>query len=218
MITYLFAQAGCVLREALALGTLAPQITVNCTCYVVRLNGTVHHVRRDRVCDCGGTPKRPCPALPIVHEYLAAGGARPPGRALDTWPETWTAALAHCPVCDCRAIPDPYLNSRAGPGWRCSLTGCEHFWMVRMNPLRRYLAAHRPQPRYPWYDTSPEERLAWLEAHCHPPRLAPSPSTAESQPPAKPDPHPERLALALAPPCPDLSVPHAPNLSIHTLT
>ena len=77
MITYILAQAGSILREALAPGTLAPEVTVNCTCYVVRLNGAVHRIRRDRVCDCGGNPKRPCPALPIVQAYLAAGGARP---------------------------------------------------------------------------------------------------------------------------------------------
>lgn len=218
MITYVIAQAGSIIREALAPGTLAPEVTVNCTCYVVRLNGTVHHVGRDRVCDCGGSPRRPCPALPIVHAYLAAGGARPAGRPPDTWPETWTAVPARCPVCDCPATTDPYLNSRAGPGWRCSLAGYEHFWMVRMNPLRHYLTTHRRQPHYPWYDTPPSKRLAWLEAHCHPPRVAPSPSMTESRLPVKPDPHPQRLALALAPPCRDLSVPQASYLSMQTLT
>ena len=222
MISYFLAQAGSMLREALASSTLAPQVTVNCTCYVVRLNDTVHHVRRDRVCDCGGTPKQPCPALPLVHDYLAAGGARPLGRHPDTWPDTWISVPAQCPVCDCPTTPDPCLNSRAGPGWRCSLTGCEHFWMVRMNPLRRYLAIHRPQPHYPWYDTPPSERLAWLEAHCHPPRVAPSPSTAEAPPPARPESHPEQYALAFAllcsDLCSDLEVHCAePNPSIHKL-
>lgn len=218
MITYLLAQAGCVLREALASGTLAPQVTVNCTCYVVRVNGTVHHVRRDRVCDCGGNPKRPCPALPLVHEYLAAGGARPLGRDADTWPEAWTSVPVQCPVCDCPSVPDPCLNSRAGPGWRCSLTGCEHFWMVRVNPLRRYLAANPPQPRFPWYDMHPEERRAWVEAHFHPPRLAPSPSTAGAPTFARPESHPEQHTLTFALPCPDLAAQRAePNPSVHAL-
>jgi hypothetical protein len=218
MITYVLSQAGCFLREALAPGTLAPQVTVNCTCYVVRLDGTVHHVRRDRVCDCGGSPKRPCPALPLVHEYLAAGGARPLGRAPDTWPETWTSVPTQCPVCDCPTTPDPYLNSRAGPGWRCSLAGCEHFWMVRVNPLRRYLATHRLEPRYPWFETPPEERRTWLEAHGHPPRVAPFPSTAGAPLPLRPEPPPRQHALAFPLLCPDLAAQRAePNPSIHTL-
>ena len=198
MITYLFAQAGSIIREALAPGILVPEVTVNCTCYIVCLNGTVHHIGRDRVCDCGGNSKRPCPALPIVHAYLAAGGARPAGRAPDTWPETWTAVPARCPVCDCPTTPDPYLNSRAGPGWRCSLTGYEHFWMVRMNPLRRNLAANPPQPRFPWYDTPQKSAApgwkpiaihrAWRRLHRrqqlpHPPGWSPIPSCMPSPSP-----------------------------------
>jgi len=56
------------------------QVTINPTCYLVPQNGTIHRVRRDGVCTCGGTPQRPCAATPLVHAYLANGGQRPPGR------------------------------------------------------------------------------------------------------------------------------------------
>jgi len=49
-----------------------------------------------------------------------------------------------------------------------------------MNPLRRYLAAHPPQSRYPWNGESPEEQRAWLETHTHPPRVVPSRSNGGS--------------------------------------
>ena len=150
------------------------EVTVSPTCYLVPQNGTVHRVRRDGICTCGGTPQQPCAATPLVQTYLANGGQRPPGRDESTWPETWTTIPPQCPVCDCPTIPDRYLNCRAGPGWRCSLTKCEHFWMVRMNPLRLCLAANPPESRYPWYDTASTERQAWLEAHYQPPRLVPA--------------------------------------------
>ena len=176
MITYIISQLGHVLRESMTLTAPSPQVTVNETHYVVSLNGTAHRVRRDRVCDCGGSPQCPCPAIPLVQNYLTGGGQRPPGRHESTWPETWAAVPTLCPICDCPTIPDRYLNSRAGPGWRCSVTGCEHFWRVRMNPLRRYLAAHPLEPCYPWNGASPAERQAWLEAHTHLPRVVPSQS------------------------------------------
>jgi hypothetical protein len=180
----------------------SPQVTVSRVHYLVLVDGTLHHVRRDRVCDCGATPQFPCPAIPLVQDYLAAGCARPLGRHESTWSENWVRIPPLCPVCDCPTIPDRYLNSRAGPGWRCSLTGCEHFWMVRMNPLRRYLAKHRPELRYPWYDAPEEERRAWLEAHCHPPRVAPSPSTAEAPLPTRTESDPEQYPLAFPLPWP----------------
>ena len=176
MIAYVISQLGRVLRESLTLTAPPPQVTVNQTHYIVTLNGTAHHVRRDRVCDCGGSPQCPCPAIPLVQDYLASGGPRPQGRYESTWPETWAAVPTLCPICDCPTIPDRHLNCRAGPGWRCSLSGCEHFWRVRMNPLRRYLAAHPPEPCYPWNVTSPAERQAWLEAHTPLPRVVPSQS------------------------------------------
>lgn len=151
-----------------------PSITLTRTRYLVPLNGTIHHIRRDRICDCGGTPANPCPAIPLVQDYLAGGGPRPLGRHPDTWPASWVRVPPSCPICDCPTVADRYLNSRAGPGWLCSLTSTKHFWLVRMEPLRRYLAAHPPSSRYPWYDTPEEERRAWLEAHYHPPRLAPT--------------------------------------------
>jgi hypothetical protein len=152
----------------------APHVSLNDTCYLVLLNGTVHQVRRDGACTCGGTPQHPCPAIPLVRNHLAIGGQRPPGHDKSTWPSTWPAAPASCPICDCPTLPDRYLNSKAGPGWQCSLAGSRHFWEVRTNPLRLYLADHPPAPQYPWYELSEPERLAWLEAHQHPPRLVPS--------------------------------------------
>jgi hypothetical protein len=218
MITYVLSQVQRFLREAL-ISVATPQVSTNRTRYIVYVDGMLHHVRRDRVCDCGGAPQFPCPAIPLVQDYLAAGGARPLGRHESTWPESWVRVPALCPVCDCPTLPDRYLNSRAGPGWRCSLAGCEHFWMVRMNPLRRYLATHRPAPRYPWYDTHEEERGAWLEAHCHPPRLVPSPSTAEAPPLARTESDPEQYPLAFPLTWPEPAVLRAdPHPLIHTLT
>jgi hypothetical protein len=188
MIPYALSHLSRILRESLPL-TMAPprpssepgekdsrRVTVDATRYVVPLNGTVHHVRRDRVCDCGGSPLCPCAAIPLVQAYLAGGGPRPPGRDESTWPQAWATVPAVCPICDCPTLPDHHLNSRAGPGWRCSLSGCEHFWQVRMNPLRRYLAAHPPQPCYPWNGASLPEQQAWLEAHTHPPHVVASQS------------------------------------------
>ena len=189
MITYIISHRGHFLRETLALVTAPPQacpaspggqtrehsqsVTVGRTSYLVRVNGTVHKVRRDRACDCGGTPDAPCPAIPLVLDYLAAGGPRPLGRHEDTWPENWLTVPPLCPICDCPTIPDRYVDSSHGPGWRCTLDPL-HYWQIRLNPLRRYLAAHPPPPTYPWYDASPAQRQAWLEAHYAPPRLVPS--------------------------------------------
>lgn len=56
-----------------------PVITFTRTRYLVSLNGTIHHVRRDRICDCAGTPANPCPAIPLVQDYLAGiVGPNPP--------------------------------------------------------------------------------------------------------------------------------------------
>jgi hypothetical protein len=138
----------CVLREtALAITTNPPPVVVN------------------------NPLQSPRPATPVVRSHPTTGGQRPIGRSPDTWPETWDTVPSSCPVCDCQTISDPYLNSARGPGWKCITGGYRHYWLVRMEPLRRYVAAHPPQPSYPWYDTPPAERQAWLEEHYHPPRL-----------------------------------------------
>ena len=172
MIRYTLSPAYRTLREA-ATTALSPRVTISRTRYLVRVDGVLHHVRRDGVCDCGGHPQAPCPALPLIRDYLARGGAKPLGRHPDTWPASWSRVPPLCPVCDCPTVADRHLDSSHGPGWRCTLDA-GHYWQVRMEPLRRYLRAHPLPPRYPWYDTSEEERQAWLDAHYHPPRLAPS--------------------------------------------
>jgi hypothetical protein len=178
MITYVLSRVGRVLRESLTLVTApplaypaqaqssSPRVTLTRTLYLVHVDGVLHRVRRDRVCDCGGTPQRPCPAIPLVQDYLAAGGQRPLGRHEDTWPDRWLRVPLLCPVCDCPTLPDRYVDSSHGPGWRCTFDSM-HYWMVRMNPLRRYLALHPPQPRYPWNGDSPAEQQAWLQARAH---------------------------------------------------
>ena len=182
-ITYFISQVHRLLRETLTAPPIpqacpehSRRVTLGRTHYVVHVDGTIHRVRRDRVCDCGGTPASPCPAIPLVQDYLASGGEKPLGRHPDTWPETWVRIPLSCPVCDCPTVPDRCLDSRAGPGWRCSLASCWHFWQVRMEPLRRYLKANPPEPRYPWANYTSEERQRWLEAHYHPPRLSPGSS------------------------------------------
>jgi len=94
-------------------------------------------------------------------------------RSAMTWPDTWAAAPPRCSVCGAPTVADRCLDSSHGPGWRCSCDA-SHYWQVRTAPLRRYLRAHPPPPQYPWYDTSEEERRAWLAAHYQPPRLVPS--------------------------------------------
>jgi hypothetical protein len=178
MITYVLSHLGRILRETLALTIAPPLVTVNRTFYLVHVDGTVHRVRRDRACDCGGTPDAPCPALRLVQDYLAAGGPRPLGRHESTWPEVWITVPSLCPICDCPTLPDRHLDSSHGPGWRCTLDP-GHYWMVRMKPLRRALAAHPPPPTHPWYDIPLAERQAWITAHSHPPRCVASPSTLE---------------------------------------
>lgn len=119
----------------------------------------------------------------------------------NTWPETWTDIPSRCPVCGHGTVPDRHLDSRAGPGWRCSLTSTRHFWQVRMDPMRRYRLRHSPEPCYPWIGYSPAEQQAWMEAHTHLPRVVPSqPAPA---PAASRSSSPERLpARAFVPePC-----------------
>jgi len=94
-------------------------------------------------------------------------------RSAMTWPETWSRVPPQCPVCDAPTVADRCLDSSHGPGWCCP-RGASHYWQVRTAPLHRYLRAHPPPPRYPWYDASEKERQAWLAAHYQPPRLAPS--------------------------------------------
>ncbi len=112
-----------------------PRVTVSRTHFLVHLNGDLHHVRRDGVCDCGGTAKSPCPAIPPVQDHLAGGGVRPLGRHPDTWPGRWLRVPTLCPICDCPTVADRHLDSSHGPGWRCT---CDagHYWWVRMEPLR----------------------------------------------------------------------------------
>ena len=178
MITYVLSRVGHILRETLAAVVSPPPVSASRTHYVVQVDGALHHIRRDRVCDCGGTPQVPCPALPLVQDYLAAGGPRPLGRHESTWPEAWITVPPLCPVCDCPTVPDRYLDSSHGPGWRCTLDA-SHYWLVRLNPLRRTLAVRPPPPTHPWYDTPLAERQAWIDAHFHPPRCLASPSTLE---------------------------------------
>jgi len=168
MICYTFSQAYRALRER-----MTPRITLSRTHYLVRADDLLHQVRRDGVCDCGGNPQSPCPALPLIRDYLAHGGARPLGRHPDTWPETWASVPPRCPVCDAPTVADRHLDSSDGPGWRCTLDA-SHYWQMRTEPLRRYLRTQPPPSHYPWYDTPEEERQAWLAAHYQPPRLVPS--------------------------------------------
>lgn len=158
MITYTLSRIERFLREALAQPAV-PQVTLSRTRFVVHVDHVVHHVRRDGVCSCGATPKAACPAILAVQSYIAAGGSKPLGRHPDTWPSAWDDVPALCPICDCPTIPDRYLNSRAGPGWRCRLTNTLHFWQVRVERLRRLQRRYPPKPAYPWYDTPIEEQV-----------------------------------------------------------
>ena len=137
----------------------------------VPLKGTAHRVRPDNGSHGGSTPQQPLAELPRAS----------PGYDESTWPETWEAIPPRCPVCESPTIADPYHNSRAGPGWRCSHDSI-HFWQVRTAPLRLYLASNPSQRScYPWYDATEEDRQAWLEAHCHLPRVTPTESEGETE-------------------------------------
>jgi hypothetical protein len=139
----------------------------------VPLNGTGRRVLSPGDNRSGGTPQPPYGTIPHVQT--------PPGRDESTWPETWEAIPQHCPVCDAPTTPDRHHNSRAGPGWQCGHDPI-HFWQVRTAPLRRYLAANPLQQScYPWYETTEEDRQAWLDAHCHLPRVTPSTTQGGTQ-------------------------------------
>jgi len=181
MITYVLSRVSRILRETISPLIDTPPVSRNRTHYLVRVNGTLHRVRRDRVCDCGGSPQFPCPALLLVQDYLATGGPRPLGRHESTWPKAWTTVPSLCPICDCPTVADRHLDSSHGPGWRCALDA-GHYWQVRLNPLRRALAAHCQIPRYPWYDTAETEQRTWLEAHSHPPRCVTNSQPLEVMP------------------------------------
>ena len=209
MIRYTLSQMYHTLRDAaVALTVSPPRVAVSRTRYLVWVDGVLHRVRRDGVCDCGGNPQAPCPALPLIRDHLAHGGARPLGRHPDTWPEHWSRIPPLCPVCDCPTVADPPLDSSHGPGWRCTFDA-GHYWMVRLEPVRRILRRHGPPSRYPWYDTPIEARQAWLAAHSHPPRLAPSSPmegenhaldrTSESRSQHRPGPTEPRLAIVRLP-------------------
>jgi hypothetical protein len=178
MITYVLSRVSRILRETISPLIDTPPVSRTRTHYLVRVNGTLHRVRRDRVCDCGGSPQFPCPALPLVQDYLGAGGSCPLGRHESTWPEAWTTVPSLCPICDCPTVADRHLDSSHGPGWRCTFDA-SHYWWVRLNPLRRCLAAHPPSLAYPGHDTPPLQRQARLEDHDHPPRSLSSPSLLE---------------------------------------
>jgi hypothetical protein len=147
---YTISQAQRILRETLA-PTTVPRVTLSRTRYVVDVGDALHQVRHDGICNCGGSPQSPCPAHPLVQAHLAAGGAKSLGRHPDTWPECWTTMPPLCPVCDCPTLADPYLNSAAGPGWKCSRASYRHFWLVRMNP---FLAENPHPPNEPLIRTS----------------------------------------------------------------
>jgi len=178
MTTYVLSRVSHILRETISPLIDTPPVTRTRTHFLVRVNGTLHRVRRDRVCDCGGTPQSPCPALLLVQEYLATGGPRPLGRHESTWPKAWTIVPSLCPVCDCPTVADRYLDSSHGPGWRCTFDA-SHYWWVRLNSLRRYLTTHPPPSTYPRYDTTPAQHQAWIEDHDQPPRCLPEPLTLE---------------------------------------
>jgi hypothetical protein len=79
MITYILSHVGRILREATSPPIDTSSVSRTRTHFLVRVNGTLHRVRRDRTdgyiaCDCGGTPQFPRdvpinPALPLVQDY-----------------------------------------------------------------------------------------------------------------------------------------------------
>ena len=140
----------------------------------LQMDGKMPPLSPDPLCKSSADPASPHPSITLLPQSPADGQQQAVGHAPDAWPETWTKIPLNCPVCGSPSTPDHYLDCTRGPGWKCSTGGYLHYWMVRAEPLRRWLAAHPPPPRYPWYDTPPDERRAWLEAHARPPDLAPS--------------------------------------------
>lgn len=149
-----------------------PMATLDCMRPILQPDGTTHQPRPALVCPCRTDPTHPHPAAALVPICLG-DGKEAPIHPEETWPETWTT-IPQCPVCGSATQPDRYLDSSRGPGWKCTTGSYLHYWMVRAEPLRRWLAAHPPAPTYPWGSTPQAGPQAWIEAHAHPPRVAPT--------------------------------------------
>jgi hypothetical protein len=120
---------------------LQAPVTVSGYFYVVDLGPEVrpqlHHVGKDRRCTCGLGAD--CPAVPVVADYLRAGGKRAP----DVPPGFYPAVPQACTVCGAETHYAPELSSRhRGAGWSCAKAGKAHYWLAQVSTLRAALAAN----------------------------------------------------------------------------
>jgi hypothetical protein len=82
-----------------------------------------HRVDTQNTCSC--YLGEFCPAVDAVRAYLESGGepavAPPPGY--------FPVVPSKCPACGAPTLYDARLNSKQrGIGWRCIMTGTEHYW------------------------------------------------------------------------------------------
>ena len=113
-------------------------------------------VDKAKHCTCGGSAARPCPHIEAITAYLALGGELAPAaeeRAADL-PES-------CPICD-----SPVISQ--GTRWRC-IRSPGHYWHWRGEHfgVKAFLTQPHPAKSGAFYEQTPEERDAFLEAVSH---------------------------------------------------
>jgi hypothetical protein len=105
----------------------------------------------DHDCDSSAASqrqRRQGACLHLVRDHTAVADQHPPDHPEVSRLETWISVRARCRVCDFLTVADRYLNTRAGPGWRCSHDS-SHYWAVRTHPLLPSLSQNPPEPSYP---------------------------------------------------------------------
>lgn len=131
--------------------------------YVVQLSpGGAHTyiVGKDKTCSCGGSKADPCRHIEAVAAYLKRGGARAPEADTEAGSQTSRrpAVVSECPICGA----DVRRNGRL---WTCTENSNNaHYWQWRGGKVRDFLTQPRPNKLGPFYEQTPEERRAFLDA------------------------------------------------------
>lgn len=107
-----------------------PSVRISDYLYLVEMDGAFHSVGKNKKClQHGGE----CKAINIVAQYLKDGGERVEECPVDYWP--YLPEI--CPICGAAVESDPALFSKShGAGWRCSLTGRNHYFEALAQPIK----------------------------------------------------------------------------------
>ena len=133
--------------------------------YLVRLVGPqgirTHLVGKDKMCTCGGSPRRRCRHIRAVKEYLQAGGEQAPDGSADHIRDSkpTNSTPEACPICGAS------LTKRNNGYWRCSKDNT-HYWQWRAEQnsgaIKKFLTQPHPVKRSPFYAMTEQERDAFL--------------------------------------------------------